>query len=80
MAKKYEFVNVQDEITFLRETQEEMSDVILDLQKDNREYAEENTYLSDFIRYKGLQEEYQHFCKNATKDSESDLPFPHYTL
>lgn len=51
MAKKYEFVNVQDEITFLRETQEEMSDVILDLQKDNREYAEENAYLSDFIRY-----------------------------
>ena len=50
MAKKYEFVNEQEEIKYLRDTMDELVDNLDDLRDDH--YLLE--YMSDFIRYKGL--------------------------
>jgi uncharacterized protein (UPF0305 family) len=76
MAKKYEFVNEQEEIKYLRDTMDELVDNLDDLRDDH--YLLE--YMSDFIRYKGLQEEFEYFKENATKDPHPELPFPHYEL
>ena len=76
MAKKYEKVNEQEEIKYLRDAMDVLVDDLSDLREDH--YLME--YMSDFIRYKGLQEEFEYFKEHATKDPNSELPFPHYEL
>ncbi len=76
MAKKYEFVNEQEEIKYLRDVMDELVDNLNDLRDDHNLLE----YMSDFIRYKGLQEEFEYFKDHATKDPHPELPFPHYEL
>ena len=76
MAKKYKFVNEQEEIKYLRDVMDELVDTISDLREDHNLLE----YMSDFIRYKDLQEEFEYFKEHATKDPHPVLPFPHYEL
>lgn len=57
-----------------------MRDYITDLLKDQAIDHEEIKYLSAFISYKKLEEEYHYFRENAQEVYEEDLPFPTLTL
>lgn len=65
--------NLNDQIDYMR-------DLITDLLRDQEIAHEEIRYLSDFISYKKLDEEYRYFRENAHEDYEDDLPFPILTL
>ena len=51
-----------------------------DALSENDALLRENQFLSDFIRWKGLGEEFEYFKKNAHEDTTSDLPFPPLVL
>lgn len=38
------------------------------------------TYLNDFIRFKGLEDDFAYFCEHAIEDPDVELPFPHLIL
>jgi hypothetical protein len=65
--------NLNDQIDYMR-------DLITDLLRDQEIAHEEIRYLSDFISYKKLDEEYRYFRENAHEEYEEDLPFPILTL
>jgi hypothetical protein len=65
--------NLNDQIDYMR-------DLITDLLRDQEIAHEEIRYLSDFISYKKLDEEYRYFRENAHEEYEDDLPFPILTL
>lgn len=46
----------------------EMSNLISRLVEDNNHYEVDLRYLNEFIRYKKLDEEYQHFRENAHEE------------
>ena len=58
----------------------EMSDFLSDVLDEQRRDSEELRYLTDFIHYQELEEEYLYFRRNAHEEENSDLPFPHLTL
>ena len=64
----------------LNEQVDYMRDLITDLLKDQEIDREDIKYLSGFIIYKGLEEEYHYFRKNAHEEYEGDFPFPTLTL
>jgi len=55
---------------------EEISDELCNVRESNREYAEDWRYLTDFIHWKGLDEEYRQFRKEAVVEDNPDVPFP----
>ena len=59
---------------------DEMSGFICSLLKDQEFDHTEIKYLSGFISYKNLEEEYQYFRENAHEEYDKDLPFPTLTL
>ena len=59
---------------------DEMRDLITSLLEDQEIDQSEIRYLSDFISYKKMDEEYRYFRENAHEEYEEDLPFPHLTL
>lgn len=65
--------NLNDQIDYMR-------DLITDLLRDQEIAHEGIRYLSDFISYKKLDEEYRYFRENAHEEYEEDLPFPILTL
>jgi len=73
--------NVQDSFyRNLYENYEELSGFLRSALDDNERDTEEMRYLYDFIRYKGLDDEYMYFRKNAHEDKSKDLPFPSLVL
>ena len=75
MAKN-KVIKVQD----LYDQLDEMRDLISDLLNDQEIDQTEIKYLSGFISYKKLDEEYLYFRENAHEEYEEDLPFPTLTL
>ena len=71
LKKKYKFINEQ---------LDELYGVISSAMDTNRRMEEEMEYLSDFVAWKSLEDEYIHFRKNAFKDPNDELPFPRYIL
>ena len=65
--------NLNDQIEYMR-------DLITDLLNDQEIDREEIKYLSAFISYKKLEEEYHYFRENAHEEYEEDLPFSTLTL
>lgn len=57
-----------------------MRDLISSLLKDQEIDQTEIRYLSGFISYKKMDEEYCYFRENAHEEYEEDLPFPYLTL
>jgi hypothetical protein len=72
-AKKTKYKN-------LLEHWSEMNDLISSLLEDTDRYKTDIHYLSEFLYYKKLEEEYLYFRKNAHEEYEEDMPFPHLTL
>ena len=75
MAKN-KVIKVQD----LYDQLDEMRDLISGLLNDQEIDQTEIKYLSGFISYKKLDEEYLYFRENAHEEYEKDLPFPTLTL
>ena len=73
--------NVQDSFyRNLYENYEELSGFLRSALDDHERDTEEMWYLYDFIRYKGLDDEYRYFKENAHEDTSKDLPFPSLVL
>lgn len=75
MAKN-KVIKVQD----LYDELDELRHYICNLLDDQEDTHTEIKYLSGFINYKNLEEEYLYFRENAHEEYEDDLPFPTLTL
>jgi hypothetical protein len=64
----------------LQQRYEEMNDFLMSLLEDTKRNEADLRYLTDFIHYKNLDEEFRYFRENAHEDTESELPFPYLTL
>lgn len=64
----------------LQERYDEMSDFVSGLVEDQKRTEAELRYLTEFIHYKKLEEEYRYFCENAHEEYDEDLPFSRLTL
>lgn len=80
MAKNKKVVKEQDLYQNLLERYEDMNDFLQNLIEDNKRNEEDLRYLSEFIRYKKLEEEFRYFKENAHEEYEPDLPFSNLTL
>lgn len=72
-GKDFREVNLYEQI-------EEMHGFILSMLESQEIDRTEIRYLFDFLIYKDLEEEYQHFRKNAHEVQDEDKPFPRFTL
>lgn len=65
----------------LKEVLEEMYDHIHSQDQDIKYLSNENKYLSDYIKWKGLTEDFEYFKAHAHKVRlDEDLPFENYVL
>lgn len=65
----------------LEKMHEETSDYIHDLKHDMEKLSNERQYLSDYIEWKGLTENFEYFKAHAHKTHlDKDLPFENYAL
>ena len=64
----------------LRGNFDELKEEYLYLREIYSNLAAEEALLSDFVRLKGLTEEYICFHRNAHKVQLPDEPFPHYEI
>lgn len=80
MAKKNKVIKEQKKYQNLQERYEEMNDYLLELIEEHRRYEVNLKYLSDFVHYKQLDEEYLYFREHAHEDENSELPFPYLIL
>ena len=65
----------------LKEVLEEMYDHIHSQDQDIKYLSNENQYLSDYIKWKGLTEDFEYFKAHAHKVRlDEDLPFENYVL
>lgn len=65
----------------LKEVLEEMYDHIHSQNQDIKYLSNENQYLSDYIKWKGLTEDFEYFKAHAHKVRlDEDLPFENYVL
>lgn len=67
--------------TQLKEVMEEMYDHIHSQNQDIKYLSDERQYLSDYIEWKGLTEDFEYFKAHAHKARlDEDLPFENYVL
>ena len=64
----------------LLERYEEMNDYLLELIDEHERTKKERRYMSDFIHYKNLDEEFSYFKEHAHEDTDTELPFPYLVL
>ncbi len=65
----------------LKEVLEGMYDHIHSQDQDIKYLSNENQYLSDYIKWKGLTEDFEYFKAHAHKVRlDEDLPFENYVL
>lgn len=64
----------------LQDRYDEMHEYLLELIKDHNRTLAELRYLSEFINYKNLEDEFQYFQRNAHEEYDEDLPFSRLTL
>ena len=81
MAKNSKVVKKQmKQYQHLLERYEEMNDYLLELIDEHERTKKERRYMSDFIHYKNLDEEFSYFKEHAHEDTETELPFPYLVL
>ena len=64
----------------LQEMFQEMSDYLQEVVTQQQSQAESLEYLSDYIAYKGLEEDFNYFRENSHRESDEDTPFPRYVM
>ena len=81
MAKKNKVIKKQaKQYQLLQERYEEMNDYLLELIDEHERTKKERRYMSDFIHYKNLDEEFSYFKEHAHEDTDTELPFPYLVL
>lgn len=80
MAKNNTVIKEQNIYQNLQVRYEEMSDFLSDLIDNHKRSVEDLRYLSDFIHYKNLDDEFRYFKEHAHEDKDSELPFPSLVL
>jgi hypothetical protein len=80
MVKNNEVIKEQNIYQNLQDRYQEMNDFLLDLIDDHKRSEEDLRYLSDFIHYKNLDDEFRYFKEHAHENTETDLPFPNLVL
>ncbi len=79
MHEKDSVIKEQTTYRNLRKQYAEL-DHIQEMECDQKYWSKELQFLNDYIRYKGLDEEYQYFRQNAHEERNENLPFAFYTL
>lgn len=64
----------------LNELIDEIADAYVSEKESNDWCSEELRYLSDFIHWKDLDEEFQKFRKEAVEEVDPDNPFPYLIM
>ena len=64
----------------LEELLSEMREHISDQDEDLKMLYSDLHYLTDFIQWKGLSDEYQYFKENAHMECPENVPFGSYVL
>ena len=81
MAKNSKVIKKQmKQYQHLLERYEEMNDYLLELIDEHEHTKKERRYMSDFIHYKNLDEEFSYFKEHAHEDTDTELPFPYLVL
>lgn len=81
MAKNSKVIKKQmKQYQHLLERYEEMNDYLLELIDEHERTKKERRYMSDFIHYKNLDEEFSYFKEHAHEDTDTELPFPYLVL
>lgn len=81
MAKNSKVIKKQmKQYQHLLEGYEEMNDYLLELIDEHERTKKERRYMSDFIHYKNLDEEFSYFKEHAHEDTDTELPFPYLVL
>lgn len=80
MAKNNKVIKEENVYQNLQERYQEMNDFLLNLMDDHKRSEEDLRYLSDFIHYKNLDDEFRYFKEHAHDDKDSELPFPSLVL
>ena len=81
MAKNSKVIKKQmKQYQHLLERYEEMNDYLLALIDEHERTKKERRYMSDFIHYKNLDEEFSYFKEHAHEDTDTELPFPYLVL
>lgn len=80
MAKNNKVIKDENVYQNLQERYQEMNDFLLNLMDDHKRSEEDLRYLSDFIHYKNLDDEFRYFKEHAHEDTDSELPFPSLVL
>ena len=80
MAKNNQDIKEQNKYRNLQVRYEEMNDFLLELMDDHKRTEEDLRYLTDFIHYKNLDEEFRYFREHAHENYEQDMPFSYLTL
>ena len=81
MAKNNKVIKKQTKrYQHLLERYEEMNDYLLELIDEHERTKKERRYMSDFIHYKNLDEEFSYFKEHAHEDTDTELPFPYLVL
>lgn len=80
VAAKYSIIKEHPLYKDLRELYDEACSCASSLTEDNHRCEEELEYMSDFIRFMGLSEEYKYFREHAHRDEQDEMPFPYYIL
>lgn len=70
----------KDKYRSLSECYDEMHEYLLELIEDHNRTLAELRYMSEFITYKKLDDEFQYFQKHAHEIRDEDLPFSRLTL
>ena len=81
MAKNSKVIKKQmKQYQHLLERYEEMNDYLLELIDEHERTKKERRYMSDFIHYKNLDEEFSYFKEHAHEDTDTELSFPYLVL
>ena len=80
MAKNNQDIKEQNKYRNLQVRYKEMNDFLLELMDDHKRTEEDLRYLTDFIHYKNLDEEFRYFREHAHENYEPDMPFSYLTL
>ena len=81
MAKNIKVIKKQmKQYQHLLERYEEINDYVLELIDEHERTKKERRYMSDFIHYKNLDEEFSYFKEHAHEDTDTELPFPYLVL
>ena len=71
---------LKEDYEYLKEVHSVLCNEMVSLEKECSRMRLEAAYMKSFIRWKGLEQEYNYFVKNAHEVWDDDMPFSYFAL